>query len=57
MPRLRRVRQLAALPRGRITKIRRIQIVLASNADQREQGVTAGVGQGRAHALGIGGFG
>src|SRR3954471_10288315 len=40
-----------------ITKIWRIQIVLASNPDQREQGVTAGVGQRRAHALGIGSFG
>ena len=40
-----------------ITKIGRIQIVLAGDADQREQGVTAGVGQGRAHALGIGSFG
>ena len=46
--------------RGRartITKIGRIQIVLASNPDQREQCVAAGVGQRGAHALGIGSFG
>ena len=40
-----------------ITKIERIQIVLAGDADQGEQGVTASVGQGRAHALRIGGLG
>src|SRR3954462_3507667 len=40
-----------------ITKIWRIQIVLAGDADQREQGITAGAGRGRADALGIGGFG
>src|SRR6516164_1671528 len=40
-----------------ITKIRRIQIVLASDADQGEQCIAAGVGQCRAHALGIGSFG
>ena len=39
-----------------ITKIRRIQIVLARDADQGEQGVAAGVGQRGAHALGVSGF-
>ena len=36
--------------------IRRIEIVLAGNADKREQGVAAGIGERGAHALGIGGF-
>src|SRR5262249_57554000 len=39
-----------------ITKIRRIQIVLAGDADQREQGVTAGGGQRGAPAPGGGRF-
>jgi hypothetical protein len=38
-------------------KIGRIQVVLAGDADEREPGVTAGVGEGRTHALGIGSFG
>ena len=46
------------LRRGRwrartITKIGSIQVVLAGDANQREQSVPAGVGQGRAHAWGL----
>src|SRR5262249_32311304 len=41
--------------KGSITEIRRIKIVLAGNANQREQGITASGGQRRAHTLGIGG--
>ncbi len=40
-----------------ITEIRRIKIVLTGDADQREQGVAASIGQRRPHALGIGRFG
>jgi hypothetical protein len=35
---------------GRI-KIRSVEIVLAGDPDQREQGVATGIGQRRAHAL------
>jgi hypothetical protein len=40
-----------------ITKIGRIKVILAGNTNEREQGVAARVGQRRAHALGICGFG
>ena len=32
-------------------QIRRVEIILAGNADQGEQGVAASIGQGRAHAM------
>jgi hypothetical protein len=40
-----------------LTKIRRIQIVLACDANEREQGIPASVSERSAHALGIGGLG
>ena len=40
-----------------VTKIGCIQIVLAGDADEREQGISAGVGQRCAHALRIGSLG
>src|SRR5262249_25225124 len=39
------------------TEIRRIKIILAGNANEREQGIAASISQRGAHALGIGGFG
>src|SRR5215469_7128359 len=32
-------------------EIRRIKIIFAGNPDQREQGITPGIGQGRAHSM------
>src|SRR5262249_13889053 len=32
-------------------QIRRVQIVFAGNADQREEGITTGIGQGRTHPM------
>ena len=59
LPMLRLQRAFVSWRRWRaraITKIRRIQIVLARDADQGEQCVAAGVGQRGAHALGVSGF-
>jgi hypothetical protein len=39
-----------------ITQIRRIKIILAGDANEREQGIAASVGQRSAHALGMGGL-
>src|SRR5580658_2209702 len=41
----------------RCNKIRRIKVVLAGDADQREEGLAARVGEGCPHALRVGGFG
>src|SRR5262245_47768046 len=40
-----------------ITEIRRIKVILTGDANEREQGVAASVGQRCAHALGIGDLG
>src|SRR5262245_33007204 len=40
-----------------VTKIRRIKIILAGDANECEQGIATSVGQRSAHALGIGGLG
>ena len=45
------------LERAFKAEIGRIKVVLTGDADQREQGIAAGIGQGRAHPLGIGGLG
>src|SRR5437660_5676086 len=38
-------------------QVRRVEIILAGDADEREQGIAAGVGQRGAHALRIGSLG
>src|SRR5262249_12952216 len=42
--------------RGWCNDIWRIQIVLTGNTAQREQGITAGIGEGCTHAMGCRGF-
>ena len=37
-------------------KIRRVEVIVPSNADQRKQRISAGIGQCGAHALGGGHF-
>ena len=52
MPRLERAFVIWRRWRARtITKIRRIQIILASNPDQREQGIAPGIGQRGPHPV------
>jgi hypothetical protein len=57
-PRAAACRRCRRRGRGRgIAKIGRIKVVLAGNADEREQDVAAGIGQRRPHAAGAGHLG